>query len=58
MEQVDLVDEFYHPKKQRTSHCYRLVYRHMDKALSQEEVNEIHKQIEQQATETLQVEIR
>ena len=55
---MELVDEFYHPKKQRTSHCYRLVYRHMDKALTQEEVSEVHKQIEQQASQTLLVEIR
>lgn len=58
VEQVDLVDEFYHPKKQRNSHCYRLVYRHMDKVLEQEEVNTVHKQIETEAIQTLGVEIR
>ena len=58
VEQVHLVDEFHHPKKQRTSHCYRLVYRHMEKALKQEEVNTVHKQIETEASQTLQVELR
>ena len=58
MEQVHLIDEFTHPKKQRTSHCYRLVYRHMEKALKQEEVNIVHKQIETEATQSLGVEIR
>lgn len=58
VEQVSLIDEFYHQKKQRTSHCYRLVYRHMEKALKQEEVNIIHKEIEKEAIHTLQIEMR
>ncbi|PSN35947.1 Phenylalanine--tRNA ligase [Blattella germanica] len=58
VEQISLVDEFTHPKKQQTSHCYRIVYRHMEKTLNQEEVNAIHKQIEQQAILKLNVNIR
>ncbi|ELU08020.1 hypothetical protein CAPTEDRAFT_219626 [Capitella teleta] len=58
VEQVDLVDEFTHPKHQRTSHCYRLVYRHMDRTLTQAEANEIHSSIGQKAIENLGVEIR
>ena len=30
-EQVDLVDQFVHPKTQRESHCYRITYRSMDR---------------------------
>ena len=56
--QVTLVDEFVHPKRGTTSHCYRIVYRHMDKVFTQEEVNVIHRAIEHAATERLGVEIR
>ncbi|CAG5129807.1 unnamed protein product [Candidula unifasciata] len=58
VEQVTLIDEFVHPKTGRGSHCYRLVYRHMEKALTQEEVNSIHQQIEASAAEQLDVQIR
>lgn len=58
VEQITLIDEFTHPKKKRTSHCYRIVYRHMEKTLTQTEVNEIHQQIEQMSTQNLGVEVR
>ncbi|XP_013075159.2 phenylalanine--tRNA ligase, mitochondrial-like [Biomphalaria glabrata] len=58
VEQVKLVDEFQHPKKKRFSHCYRIVYRHMEKTLTQEEVNQVHQQIELLAASQLGVEIR
>lgn len=58
IEQVDKIDEFCHPKTKRSSHCYRLVYRHMERALEQSEVNTVHKQIETEAAQTLGVEIR
>ncbi|XP_046375480.1 phenylalanine--tRNA ligase, mitochondrial-like isoform X2 [Haliotis rufescens] len=58
VEQVNLVDEFLHPKKQRQSHCYRIIYRHMEKTLTQEEVNVIHSKIEREAVLLLGVEIR
>lgn len=58
IEQIFLIDNFTHPKKQRTSHCYRIVYRHLEKTLTQEEVNIIHKNIEEQAAQKLNVSIR
>lgn len=45
VESVDLIDSFYHPKKDMTSHCYRIVYRSHDRALTHEEVNAMQDKI-------------
>lgn len=58
VEQVLLVDTFKHPKHQRTSHCYRIIYRHMERTLTQKEVNDVHSQITHAAVEQLGIEPR
>jgi phenylalanyl-tRNA synthetase alpha chain len=58
VEQVSILDEFFHKKKGCHSQCYRIVYRCNDKALTKEEVNEIHKEIQKQFVENHGVEIR
>lgn len=58
VEQVKLVDQFKHPKTGDVSHCYRIIYRHLERTLCQEEVNQIHKLIERNSSQILGVTIR
>ena len=58
IEQVRLVDEFVHPKTQKKSHCYRIVYRAADRVLTKEEVNEVHKQISDTCRDQFKVQLR
>ena len=45
MEEVKLIDEFTHPKSERTSHCYRIAYRSMERSLTDEEINELQEAV-------------
>ena len=58
VEEVTLIDEFTHPKTSKTSHCYRIMYRHMHKSLSQQEVDTVHNEIRKKAVEQLHVQLR
>ncbi|KAI6239006.1 Phenylalanyl-tRNA synthetase [Aphelenchoides fujianensis] len=58
VEQVACTDEFTHPKKQRTSQTFRIVYRSHERALTKTEVNEIHRAIEAELKSNYSVEIR
>lgn len=49
---------FKHPKTGKSSLCFRIVYRHMERTLTQDEVNGVHKKIEEAATAKLGVKIR
>lgn len=58
VEQVTLIDKFVHPKNGKTSHCYRITYRHMEKTLTNSEANVIHQNIAKTVTKQLKVTIR
>jgi phenylalanyl-tRNA synthetase alpha chain len=57
VEQVEKIDSFVHPKSQRTSLCYRVMYRSMDRSVTNEEVNALQEQI-REAVSGLAVELR
>ena len=58
VEDVKLVDDFTHPKKQRRSLCYRLTYRSLERTLTTEEANSIHERITKELVDKFGVEIR
>jgi phenylalanyl-tRNA synthetase alpha chain len=58
IEQVQLLDEFVHPKTNRISHCYRITWRSMDRNLTNEEIDELQVQVRERVSEELGVELR
>ncbi|KAL9188643.1 LOW QUALITY PROTEIN: hypothetical protein ACHAXT_007021 [Thalassiosira profunda] len=41
VEKIELIDSFTHPKTGRSSRCYRVSYRSMDRSLTNEEIDEL-----------------
>ncbi|KAJ1652308.1 phenylalanyl-tRNA synthetase alpha subunit, mitochondrial [Dispira simplex] len=58
VEDVKLVDRFVHPKTQRTSLCYRIVYRSMDRSFTNDEINEVQEKLRHEVTQRLGVSLR
>lgn len=58
VEKVELIDKFQHPKSGRTSHCYRVTYRSMDKTFTNEEINILQSHLRETVPGRLNVELR
>ena len=58
IEKVELFDEFTNKKINRTSHAYRITYRHMDRSLTNEEVDEVQFQIREALAREVGVDLR
>lgn len=58
VEEVVLTDEFTHPKTGKTSNCFRINYRSMDRSLTNEEVNALQEKVREALPEKLGVELR
>lgn len=58
MLQVSLIDKFTHPKTGKSSLCFRIVYRHMERTLTQAEVNEVHTKISLLVEDSFNAKIR
>lgn len=58
VEDVQLIDEFTHPKTSRKSMCYRVNYRSLERTLTNEEANDLHGRVRGKLVELLGVELR
>lgn len=58
IENVTSIDEFVHPKTGQRSQCYRINYQSMDRNLTNEEINDIHKKVEDDLINYFDVKIR
>eukprot|EP00276_Gloeochaete_wittrockiana_P017091 CAMPEP_0184338300 /NCGR_PEP_ID=MMETSP1089-20130417/6824_1 /TAXON_ID=38269 ORGANISM="Gloeochaete wittrockiana, Strain SAG46.84" /NCGR_SAMPLE_ID=MMETSP1089 /ASSEMBLY_ACC=CAM_ASM_000445 /LENGTH=468 /DNA_ID=CAMNT_0026664717 /DNA_START=40 /DNA_END=1446 /DNA_ORIENTATION=- len=57
-EKVDLIDEFTNKKTGKTSKCYRITYRSMDRSLTDEEINQLQATVRERVAQELLVELR
>ncbi|KAJ3279186.1 hypothetical protein HK104_001681 [Borealophlyctis nickersoniae] len=57
-EDVQLIDQFVHPKTNKVSRCFRINYRAMDRTLSNEEVDKVQDELRRASSERLKVTLR
>lgn len=58
VEDVKCIDTFTNPKTNKTSKCFRILYRHMDKTLTNDEINVFQVKIRELAQKNLNLELR
>mmetsp|Transcript_33538 Transcript_33538/g.99935 ORF Transcript_33538/g.99935 Transcript_33538/m.99935 type:complete len:433 (-) Transcript_33538:452-1750(-) len=57
VERIECTDEFTNPKTGKSSKCYRIAYRSMDRSLTNEEINELQDNLRDRSAE-LELEVR
>ena len=58
VEKVELIDQFRNEKLDKTSFCYRIVYRSMDRSLTNEEVDVLQNEIRDRMSDEMDCELR
>mmetsp|Transcript_22527 Transcript_22527/g.43021 ORF Transcript_22527/g.43021 Transcript_22527/m.43021 type:complete len:470 (+) Transcript_22527:197-1606(+) len=58
VERIELIDAFTHPKTGRSSRCYRISYRSMDRSLTNEEIDHLQFKIRDECEGALGCELR
>lgn len=58
VEEVVLIDSFTNKKTNKTSNCFRVVYRSMDRSLTDEEINALQEKVRSEVASVLKVELR
>lgn len=58
VEKMELTDEFTNPKTNKTSKCYRITYRSMDRSLTDDEINALQEELREKSGSELGVEVR
>ncbi|CAM9442286.1 unnamed protein product, partial [Scytosiphon promiscuus] len=58
VEEIQLLDDFIHPRNGRRSRCFRITYRSMDRSLTNEEVDRLQAVVRGQITCRLKAELR
>ena len=58
VERVENIDTFTNPKTGKTSNCYRITYRSMDRSLTDVEINALQDSLRDEAASALSVELR
>lgn len=58
VEEVKLIDEFENKKNGKTSNCFRITYRSMERSLTDIEINNIQDQVRFEVADKLGVELR
>ena len=58
VENIECIDEFTNPKTNKTSKCYRIAYRSMDRSLTNEEIDALQDSLRDKSSEELSLEVR